>query len=56
MTLENATIGLLMVIIFFQLIGLANDKFKIGYYEQKLKNRGVDISEIEHMPWWKPFV
>ncbi len=23
--------------------------FKIGYYEQKLKNRGVDISKIENI-------
>lgn len=23
--------------------------FKIGYYEQKLKNRGIDVSHIENI-------
>jgi len=29
-------------------IGLVKD-FKIAYYEEKLKNRGVDISHIENI-------
>ncbi len=27
--------------------------FKIGYYEQKLKDRGVDISEVKNITVWK---
>ena len=31
-------------------------KFKISYYEQKLKNRGVDISHVESIKTLKEVV
>jgi len=29
------------------------NSFKIGYYEQKLQNRGVEIFRVRTMPWYK---
>jgi hypothetical protein len=30
--------------------------FKIAYYEKKLETRGVDISSVQDMSWWKLWV
>lgn len=44
---------LLWIVLFVTLaINIRNDivqRFKIGYYEQKLKNRKVDISHVENI-------
>ncbi len=42
------TITMLIATLFFGRI-LVIQHFKIAYYEQKLKNRGVDISHIENI-------
>ncbi|MCP4762003.1 MAG: hypothetical protein GY870_09480 [archaeon] len=30
--------------------------YKIAYYEAKLENRGVDISEVKNMPFYKLWI
>lgn len=43
---------ILVLILPFSILALRRgmiDSFKVGYYETKLKNRGVDISHIEKM-------
>jgi len=41
-----------IIALFFSLLVLRKgmiDSFKISYYEQKLKNRGVDISSVSNI-------
>jgi len=55
----NEMYSLLMVLIFLIVLVLIlflqnlRFAFMISYYETKLKNRGVDISRVEQMPFWK---
>jgi hypothetical protein len=47
---------MITVIIAASFIKMCKDTYKIGYYEQKLKNRGVDITHVENMSFmdiWK---
>ena len=42
---------LIILALFFALLALRKgiiDSFKIGYYETKLENRGVDISKVKN--------
>ena len=41
--------GLLILSALFNLRSGMISSFKIGYYEQKLKNRDVDISSVENI-------
>jgi len=42
-------IGLIIVLSLLSLRDGMIKSFKISYYEQKLKNRGVDISSVENI-------
>lgn len=45
-------IVLSLLILVFALISLRKgmiDSYKIGYYEQRLKNKDIDISHVENM-------
>lgn len=47
---EQLLLGVLILL--FALAALRKgmiDSYKIGYYEQKLKNRDVDIARVEHV-------
>lgn len=47
--MENYIIGLLILIIIIQTLRNWKLNFQCGYYSQKLKNRGVDISHVENI-------
>ena len=47
--IELLLVGALIILVLINLrVGVVNT-FKISYYEQKLKNRDVDISHIENI-------
>ena len=45
----NTLIVILIILGFFYLQKI----FKITYYETKLENRGVEISHVKNMPFYK---
>ncbi len=46
---------ILSLIVIFQYFMILKSTFKIGYYEQKLENRGVDVDHVKNMSLWKMF-
>ena len=46
---------LFLITFFIDLRGRLVRDFKIGYYEQKLKNRSIDISHIENISYREVF-
>ena len=45
---------LIFVVVVFILCWVhCQNEFKISYYEEKLKNRNVNIKKVENMPFYK---
>jgi len=55
MTAEYWMILVLFLLLMRSFVVILKDTFRISYYKTKLKNRGVDTSEIDKMSLWKMF-
>ena len=53
--LQILCIFFLSVVIIVMYIDSLCKTFKIAYYERKLKNRGVDIENVQSMKWYNFF-
>ena len=49
MNIEYTIIGFLLIYILVQAANQWKSSFKLGYYETKLENQGVDISHIKNI-------